>query len=48
VAVSFAAVQSVPALHRGYQASFVACAVFAMAGLLVAWRLLRRPPMPPA
>lgn len=48
VAVSFAAVQSVPALHRGYQASFIACAVFAMAGLLVAWRLLRRPPMPPA
>ncbi|SCX72844.1 MFS transporter [Variovorax sp. EL159] len=45
VAVSFAAVQSVPALHRGYQASFIACAVFAMAGLLVAWRLLRRPPM---
>jgi EmrB/QacA subfamily drug resistance transporter len=45
VAVTFAGAESVAALHRGYQASFVACAVFAAAGLLVAGLLLRRPPM---
>lgn len=46
VAVSFAVGGSVPALHRGYQASFIASAVFAAVGLLVAWRLLRPPSLP--
>lgn len=41
VAVSFTAGSSASALNQGYQASFMACAVFALVGLCVAWRLLR-------
>jgi EmrB/QacA subfamily drug resistance transporter len=41
VAVSFTVGSTAAALNHGYRASFVACAVFALVGLLVAWRLLR-------